>query len=474
MGKVTSSNIFSPTLLLCALFVLAFVSAAISDDQPVRESSTNSPGTALLCENYFRLLLTSPEKVDQLAQEIWDQLRNNQVTRVAVESIDRRFEAIDRIEKETIAILEKAHQLALHNALKQLGLFPAQELPLLDERLAVTASRIYGEALPVFRQPASMEALGDIEVRFLRSEYNRKIKKTLKRIKAYASSVIADDPDTSPTLGVIMILPLLHVVQDRLSIAPDELIYEWCSPHHINHLVDFCIRVDQRLLVALQLGEYQAEFQNLEFDPVAFFSDLSKRQQGHRRWDLALMALRKGVSYCEEKRLPSGSIASLGLEVVSVYQETGNLPNAENYSLELIEDFSAEDENSEAVRKILTVWSKLMRDRGAYQQMLKQVETLLADTGDGPYKPLFLYEKWQALRSLQRIAEAANVLGWLEAKYPQHDILEELYLSLVLDCIAAQRYADANTILEMLMERFPTSLRLEEFEGLHNHIKQAS
>jgi hypothetical protein len=95
-----------------------------------------------------------------------------------------------------------------------------------------------------------------------------------------------------------------------------------------------------------------------------------------------------------------------------------------------------------------------------------ELDRALKDKRSGSQMPSLLLLKWRLLRQEHKGEEAVGIMKMFMREYPKDPRVAEMYYAIAVDCLASQRYEEARSVLEAIVERFPYALEATRAEEL--------
>ncbi len=326
----------------------------------------------------------------------------------------------------------------------------------------VSAEQLYRVYAPHFRYPIDTSGLSPVEKLFLQNYYNSHVRAMIEEIMR-KGLVQAGGTEDQKIEYFLLLLPLLHSPDD-FDVELLKSLPPWMLTNdRIKRLIDFCLlrvgRFDAAEAIALRLrGEQVTDMARYKF-----YVDTASQCQAAGRPTPAVECLRRAIA-CLAPDDPR--VAQLHFEICDIWHEAKNLALAADEAGAIARKFAGTEHAGRARYLRITY----LTAAGEHRLALQEIDAAVDEPVCKPHLDELLYYRWKSLRQLGKGQEANRALRNFFDAFPDHPHGAEMYFAVGVDCLATQRYEDAQQIFELLIERYPDSSWTRRAEPLLERI----
>jgi tetratricopeptide (TPR) repeat protein len=312
------------------------------------------------------------------------------------------------------------------------------------------AKRFYETSVKVFSSPVHISGLKEEQKSFLARYYDLRLRALVAAVARAGQALAIAEPRFKGTYDYVLVLPLLHA-QDRQPLNVGVLPRWMRGPEQLLALSDSCLLHFELPFQAMAIARESSEIQGQVFSESDFYRS-SARRCGSTRPKVAVDCLRSALALVPDE--PSDLAIDLRFDMVQLWLSSGNYLLAAGEAREI---FTKYPRHSSAARAIWLHYYALSR-HGNTEEILANIDAALTDDRCRPYEPRLLYIKWWALRRQRNQSARVAALEYdLLKRYGGDPMVAPILLSRGTDLLASQSYNEARTVLQRLVQEFPST-----------------
>ncbi len=312
------------------------------------------------------------------------------------------------------------------------------------------AKRFYETSVRVFSSPVRISGLNDEQKSFLARYYDLRLRALVTAVARAGQALAIAEPRFKGTYDYVLVLPLLHA-QDRQPLNVAVLPHWMRGPEQLMALSDSCLLHFELPFQAMVIARESSKMQGQAFSESDFYRMAAGRCGGTRA-KVAVDCLRSALALVPDQ--PSDLAVDLRFDMVQLWLSSGNHLLAAGEAREI---FTKYPHHSSAARAIWLHYYALSRN-GNTEEILANIDEALTDDRCRPYEPRLLYIKWWALRRQRNQSARVAALEYdLLNRYGGDPMVAPILLSRATDLLASQSYNEACTVLQQLVQEFPST-----------------
>jgi hypothetical protein len=248
----------------------------------------------------------------------------------------------------------------------------------------------------------------------------------------------------------LLLLPLLHSQTQFDARLLDALPSGLLSPERLGHMADFCLLRLGRLDAAAAIGVRVVGREPSKEAIYQYYVDAASKCRQQHLLARAAQCLEQAVALLAPEDLKS---IEARFRLCETYDENKSYAQAAGQAGQIAKYTAGTDNAGKATFLRLKYFAKQQDSKA----VLLEADDALASKPCGPYVADLMYLKWWALRAEGKGEQASQVLQIFLKSYADSPYAAEMYYAVAVDCLSAQRYDEALTILKSLTEKFPLS-----------------
>jgi len=322
-------------------------------------------------------------------------------------------------------------------------------------RFVAPARSFYEKSIELFSKPIKAYELEGEDKTFLAQYYDLKLRILISEIAQAGQALSITDPDFDGTHNYVLVLPLLHALEEK-PVNVDVLPRWMQCPEHLDILSDSCLLHFGLPFHAMTLAKESAELQKKQFSLLDFYITAARKcwqSYPHTAAD----CLQRARDQARED--DQDTIVSLQLDLVRLWMDSKNYSLAAGYARKIFETVPDHEQAGEA---IWLYFYCLYQDRDN-DAILAKIDGALKDKRYEAYEVRLMYVKWCALRG--RRNQTAEVSAWEHKFLERHGdnpIVAPVLLSRATDLYATEGYQGAFELLTQLVDKFPSTIAAEK------------
>lgn len=314
----------------------------------------------------------------------------------------------------------------------------------------VSAEQLYRLYAPHFRFAIDTSSLSTVEKEFLHVYYSSHVRAMIDEIMFLGRPLQAVLQENHELEYHLLLLPLLHSAGDfdveLLKNLPPLIL----TTDRLARLSDFCLfragRLDAAEAIALRLRGAQAT-DAARFD---FYIDAARRSRDVGRPTLSVECMRRAIA-CLDPDDPE--VVARRFEMCQTWRDAENFALAADEAGAIAHDFPGTEHAGRARYLRITY----LVEADAYRTALKEIDAAMEDPLCADYRNEMLYRRWKCFRKEGMVHEANTALRSFLNTYPDDPYGAEMYFAVGVDCLATQRYSEAQSVFQVLVDRYPDS-----------------
>lgn len=436
--------------LLVALFIL--LGGAQSD-----------PDSNALTDLTERLRTGAAETLAE-ARPLFSKWCDDQPENLPLQEFRRRVEAIRTLKEEILQQLRPVSSQAINDIVT--GVLRASDKPgtpaSRPTNSLVPADQVYRQYLPHFTYRIDTSGFTPNQESFLRVYYNAEVQEVMHEVAGFRQPMVLSD-QMGELEAYLLLVPLLHS-PSKFPPAVLEGLPVWMrTPERFARLSDFCLfrlgRIDAAVVLHTELQKEG------EPDPKKFYAKAADKCLERHRPDRAVQCFQAAIEL-----VPPGSkeAATLRFRICETWASAKNYALAANQAGMIAKEFQGQPAEGDALHLRIQYFAT----QGDAKSVLAEVDEALQNERCRPHEADLLFYKWQALRKVGQGENASRILKRFISAYPQSTYAAEMHYAVAVDCLSAQRYDDAASILEHIIKTFPESASSQKARPLLDKLQK--
>jgi len=330
--------------------------------------------------------------------------------------------------------------------------------------LIAPAKSFYETSVVIFSKPPIVDKLGSDEKKFLAQYYNLKLRILTSAIAKAGQALSVTEPTFKGTHDYVLVLPLLHH-SDKNSFNIDVLPRWMQQPEQLDIFSDSCLLHFGFSSYAMMIAKKAAQLKNEPFSEIDFYKTAAKKC-----WksypNIAAECLRRAIDSAPNQE--TETVVTLRFELVQLWLDSENYALAAGEARKIFEAWPNHKDSSKAIWFYYYALSK----GDNTDQVLTDIDNVLADKRCDVYKAKLMYIKWRALRRKQSEQTRIEALEYqLLKEYGDDPIVAPVLLARATDFLAKQDYNEAYRLLEQLSQKFPSTKAALQAKKLVTKLK---
>jgi len=422
------------------------------------------------CNRLARVLPANPEPHLPEARAVLDRWFRSAPDQASLQLFHRRIQVLFSLRDEVVTQLQAAGQDAVDKLVgdlwenKRSPKAPTASPP--SSKPIVPAEQLYRLYLPYFRYAIDTQGLDSTEMAFLRAYYNAEVQAAISRIMRLGRPLAAAAGTRSFELEYYLILlPLLHQTE-HFSVESLRELPPWVlASEHLKRLADFCLlragRLDAAEAIALKLKDQQPTAESRH----TFYLESCDRCLAAHVPAAAVACLKAALGLLQEH---DPRAVALRFRICEIWAAARNWALAAGEAGQIAQDFSNTAEGGRALFNRL----RYLTSQGDAQTILLEIDDAIQNPHCQDHLSQLYYYKWKALRQAGQGQAASLLLKRFLEQFPEDPNGAEMYFAVARDCLSAQRYEEATSILESLKTRYPKTKFVTEAKQLLERLYQ--
>ncbi len=310
--------------------------------------------------------------------------------------------------------------------------------------LLLPAYALYWTQLSAFTGELALDDLPVQQATFLVRYYDLQMQDSIMKI---ARQIFVVDPNSSENTCYAWVLPLLYLCgRDN---AWDQIgsFLALFSPNQFDVLWRFSLLQAERPEASARIARYQAKMTGKNFSLAVWAFDAADACVANHRPDLAQKSLHMAIDDTRDQV----KVAELRLKIAEGYARCGDYAAATRTCRQTADDLP----DDPYYGKTMAMYFGYLAREAKADQIATETEPALRDVRCRHYLPQILYQRWWALREVNRQDEAVRVAQRLMEQYPSNPLVAPLLLVCATDALARQQYDQCSELLTKLRKDFP-------------------
>lgn len=333
--------------------------------------------------------------------------------------------------------------------------------------LVAPAKSFFDTSIKVFSRHINVMQLNDDAKNFLGEYYNLKIRTLSSNVAQAGRALAVADSNFKGTHEYVLVLPLLHASEDKP--VNVKVLPRWMrSPEHLKKFSDVCLLHFGSVFHAMMISKQAANLQNKKFNETDFYRNAAKKAW-HSDPVIAVNSLDKAIEL-EIKNNPD-TVVAIHFTAIQIWLDSANYTFAADRAKLIYKNYA---DHLHAPRAIWLYFFALSK-ADKTDRILSGIDQALSDIRTEQYKPKLLYLKWWALRRKRIDSPAIQALEYeLLQNHGDNPIVAPILFSQATNKLTSQDYNGARTLLNQLIEKFPSTNASIQAKRMLQRLKRLS
>ena len=319
-----------------------------------------------------------------------------------------------------------------------------------DALIIAPAKSFFDTSIKVFSKPVNVMQLNDGVKKFLSAYYNLKIRTLSSDVAKAGKALAVADPNFKGTHEYVLVLPLLHASEDKpvnIKILP-----KWMRDHRqLQKFSEACLLHFGSVFHAMMISKQAANLQNKKVNETDFYRNAAKMA-----WKsdpvIAVNSLDKAIEL-EMQKNPD-AVVDMHFTALQIWLDSAKYTFAADRAKMIYTNYT---EHLQAPRAIWLYYFALSK-ADKTDRILSTIDQALSDIRTEQYKLKLMYLKWWSLRrkSVDSLAVVALEYELLQ-NHGDDPIVAPILFSQATNMLTSQDYNGARSLLNQLIERFPST-----------------